>query len=48
MQIVFRKFENMPDWPDKVKTMQKLIGRSVGCEIHFKIESDYENYKPQN
>ena len=44
---LLESLENMPDWPDKVKTMQKnWIGRSVGCEIHFKIESDYENYKP--
>ncbi len=39
--------EGMPGWPDKVKTMQKnWIGRSVGCEIHFEIESDYKEYKP--
>ncbi len=31
--------ENLNDWPDKVKTMQKnWIGKSYGCEIDFKIE----------
>ena len=39
--------DDMPGWPDKVKTMQKnWIGRSMGCEIHFEIESDYKEYKP--
>tara|TARA_B100001057_G_scaffold385857_1_gene392684 strand:- start:3248 stop:5791 length:2544 start_codon:yes stop_codon:yes gene_type:complete len=29
----------LEDWPDKVKTMQKnWIGKSFGCEINFKIE----------
>ena len=40
--------EEMPGWPEKVKTMQKnWIGRSVGCEIHFEIESSYKEYKPE-
>ncbi len=31
--------EKLPDWPEKVKTMQKnWIGKSFGCEIDFKIE----------
>ena len=31
--------ENLDEWPDKVKTMQKnWIGKSYGCEIEFKIE----------
>ena len=31
--------ENLDDWPNKVKTMQKnWIGKSFGCEINFKIE----------
>ena len=30
---------NLKNWPDKVKTMQKnWIGKSFGCEIDFKIE----------
>ena len=30
---------NLDDWPDKVKTMQKnWIGKSFGCEIDFDIE----------
>ena len=33
--------ENLKNWPDKVKTMQKnWIGKSFGCEIDFKIEGD--------
>ena len=32
---------NLQNWPDKVKTMQKnWIGKSFGCEIDFKIEGD--------
>ena len=31
--------ENLNQWPNKVKTMQKnWIGKSFGCEINFKIE----------
>jgi len=31
----------LKNWPDKVKTMQKnWIGKSFGCEIDFKIESN--------
>ncbi len=31
--------ENLEQWPEKVKTMQKnWIGKSYGCEINFKIE----------
>ena len=29
--------EKLKLWPDKVKTMQKLIGKSIGAEIKFKI-----------
>ena len=33
--------ENLPEWPNKVKTMQKnWIGKSFGCEIDFKIEGN--------
>jgi len=32
---------NLKNWPDKVKTMQKnWIGKSFGCEVDFKIESN--------
>ena len=32
---------NLNQWPNKVKTMQKnWIGRSFGCEISFEIEGD--------
>ncbi len=31
--------DNLNDWPEKVKTMQKnWIGKSFGCEVDFKIE----------
>jgi len=33
--------DNLDNWPNKVKTMQKnWIGKSFGCEIEFKIEGD--------
>ena len=33
--------ENLDNWPNKVKTMQKnWIGKSFGCEIDFKIEGN--------
>ena len=31
--------ENLPHWPEKVKTMQRnWIGRSVGCDVRFAVE----------
>ncbi len=33
--------DNLPEWPNKVKTMQKnWIGKSFGCEVDFKIEGN--------
>jgi len=33
--------ENLNEWPNKVKTMQKnWIGKSFGCEIDFKVEGN--------
>ena len=33
--------EDLSKWPNKVKTMQKnWIGKSLGCEIDFKVEGD--------
>ena len=40
--------ENLDNWPNKVKVMQKnWIGKSFGCEVAFKIESEkpIENIK---
>ena len=35
--------EKLDDWPNKVKIMQKnWIGKSIGCEIDFKIEGAKE------
>ena len=35
---LLNELDNLPDWPNKVKTMQKnWIGKSFGCEIDFKI-----------
>ena len=35
--------DNLDNWPDKVKTMQKnWIGKSFGCEIDFKVEGSKE------
>ncbi len=40
--------EEMPNWPEKVKIMQKnWIGRSLGCEIDFDLHSEYENFNSQ-
>ena len=45
---LIENLDEMPDWPEKVKTMQKnWIGRSVGCEIHFTVHSEYKNYNPE-
>ena len=33
--------DQLDNWPDKVKIMQKnWIGKSIGCEINFKIEKE--------
>jgi len=35
--------DGLEQWPNKVKIMQKnWIGKSFGCEVNFKIESDKE------
>ena len=37
-QNLLDELENLKNWPDKVKLMQKnWIGKSFGCEINFKI-----------
>ena len=37
------ELENLPEWPSKVKTMQKnWIGKSFGCEIDFQISGNPE------
>ncbi len=38
---LLKGLEELNNWPEKVKTMQKnWIGKSVGCEIKFKIEEE--------
>jgi leucyl-tRNA synthetase len=38
---LLKGLNNLKNWPDKVKSMQKnWIGKSFGCEIDFKIESN--------
>ncbi len=38
--------EQLKDWPEKVKLMQKnWIGKSVGCEIYFQINDEREKIK---
>jgi leucyl-tRNA synthetase len=38
--------DNLKDWPEQVKTMQKnWIGRSVGCDVDFKIIDSEENIR---
>ena len=45
-QNLLDELENLKDWPDKVKLMQKnWIGKSFGCEINFQIEKNKENEK---
>ena len=40
-QELLNGLEELDNWPNKVKTMQKnWIGKSFGCEIEFKIESN--------
>ena len=40
---LLESLDNLKDWPNKVKVMQKnWIGKSFGCEIKFKIESEKE------
>ena len=35
------ELDQLKNWPNKVKTMQKnWIGKSVGCEINFKIDTN--------
>jgi len=37
------ELKNLKHWPEKVKLMQKnWIGKSYGCEINFKIDSENE------
>ena len=37
---LLESLENLNDWPKKVKIMQKnWIGKSIGCEVKFKIEN---------
>ena len=38
---LLKGLENLKNWPNKVKIMQKnWIGKSFGCEVKFKIESN--------
>ena len=38
--------ETLKEWPEKVKLMQKnWIGKSLGCEIYFKVCNDDRNIK---
>ena len=41
-QDLLNGLEELDNWPNKVKTMQKnWIGKSFGCEIDFKIDGDF-------
>ena len=38
---LLQDLEGLNNWPNKVKVMQKnWIGKSFGCEVEFKVESD--------
>lgn len=40
------ELDNLPGWPDQVKTMQRnWIGKSHGCEVHFPYEDGSEVLK---
>ncbi|MDC0509948.1 leucine--tRNA ligase [Candidatus Pelagibacter sp.] len=40
-QELLESLDNLKDWPNKVKIMQKnWIGKSFGCEIKFQIQSE--------
>jgi leucyl-tRNA synthetase len=40
---LLESLDNLKDWPNKVKVMQRnWIGKSYGCEIKFKIQSNKE------
>ena len=37
---LLKNLEDLKNWPEKVKTMQKnWIGKSIGCEINFKLSN---------
>ena len=41
---LLNSLNTMEAWPEKVKTMQKnWIGKSIGCEIDFEIDSENKN-----
>tara|TARA_B100000575_G_scaffold293625_1_gene305665 strand:- start:2836 stop:5343 length:2508 start_codon:yes stop_codon:yes gene_type:complete len=43
-ESLLNDLENLTGWPEKVKLMQKnWIGKSIGCEINFKITEDQQN-----
>ena len=40
-QDLLDELQNLKNWPNKVKTMQKnWIGKSFGCEINFDVDGD--------
>ena len=42
-ESLLKSLDNMRDWPEKVKIMQKnWIGKSTGCEIDFEIVSTHK------
>ena len=43
---LLKDLDNLPGWPEKVKLMQKnWIGKSIGCELDFKITSLNKNLR---
>ena len=45
-QDLLNELEKLKNWPNKVKLMQKnWIGKSLGCEINFKIDKNKEKIK---
>ena len=43
---LLKSLNDLKNWPEKVKTMQKnWIGKSIGCEINFKLNNQNELIK---
>jgi leucyl-tRNA synthetase len=43
---LLKSLDDLKNWPEKVKTMQKnWIGKSIGCEINFKLNGQNELIK---
>ena len=45
-EVLLRAIDNLLEWPDKVKLMQKnWIGKSTGAHINFKVNEQKETIR---